>query len=237
MKRGKKYRDAAEKIERGRQYSLQEALPLIKEISQSKFDATIECVANLGVDPRHADQQVRGTVGLPHGTGRSVRVLVFADGADAQAAKDAGADYVGLDEYAEKIQKENWFDFDVAIAVPSAMRVIGRLGRVLGPRGLMPNPKTGTVTADVGRAVTEFKAGKIEYRCDRAGVVHAPVGKASFELPALEENVMALMGALMKARPSAAKGLYLKSVFISATMSPSIRIDPACFRTTVGAKA
>ena len=236
MKRGKKYSDAVGKIERGRQYTLQEALPLIKEISQSKFDATIECVANLGVDPRHADQQVRGTVGLPHGTGRSVRVLVFAEGADAQAARDAGADYVGMEDFAEKIQKENWFDFDVAIAVPSAMRVIGRLGRVLGPRGLMPNPKTGTVTADVGRAVTEFKAGKIEYRCDRAGVVHAPVGKASFELPALEENVMALMNALMKARPSAAKGQYLKSIFISATMSPSIRIDPASFRTA-GAKA
>jgi large subunit ribosomal protein L1 len=208
-------------------YPLAEAVALVKETSSTKFDATVDFVANLGVDPRHADQQVRGTVSLPHGTGKTVRVLVFADGEDVQAAKDAGADYVGLDDMAEKIAKEGWTDFDVAIATPSTMRVVGKLGRVLGPRGLMPNPKTGTVTTNIGSTVEAFKAGRIEYRVDKAGVVHAPVGKVSFDPLNLAENVKALAEALNKAKPSSAKGTYMKSTYLSSTMGPSIRLDPS----------
>jgi large subunit ribosomal protein L1 len=208
-------------------YPLAEAVALVKETSSTKFDATVDFVANLGVDPRHADQQVRGTVSLPHGTGKTVRVLVFADGEDVQAAKDAGADYVGLDDMAEKIAKEGWTDFDVAIATPSTMRVVGKLGRVLGPRGLMPNPKTGTVTTNIGSTVEAFKAGRIEYRVDKAGVVHAPVGKVSFDPLNLAENVKALAEALTKAKPCSAKGTYMKSTYLSSTMGPSIRLDPS----------
>ena len=229
MRRGKRYDAAIAKIDRAKMYVLKDAVALVKETSSTKFDATVDFVANLGVDPRHADQQVRGTVSLPHGTGKNVRVLVFADGGDAQAAKDAGADYVGLDDLADKIAKEGWTDFDVAIATPSTMRVVGKLGRVLGPRGLMPNPKTGTVTANVGPTVEAFKAGRIEYRVDKAGVVHAPVGKVSFDAEKLADNVRSLADALNKAKPSSAKGTYMKSTYISSTMGPSIRIDPADF--------
>ena len=227
MRRGKRYDTAVAKIDRSKLYPLAEAVALVKETSSTKFDATVDFVANLGVDPRHADQQVRGTVSLPHGTGKTVRVLVFADGEDVQAAKDAGADYVGLDDMAEKIAKEGWTDFDVAIATPSSMRVVGKLGRVLGPRGLMPNPKTGTVTTNVGSTVEAFKAGRIEYRVDKAGVVHAPVGKVSFDPLNLAENVKALAEALNKAKPSSAKGTYMKSTYLSSTMGPSIRLDPS----------
>lgn len=227
MRRGKRYDTAVAKIDRSKLYPLAEAVALVKETSSTKFDATVDFVANLGVDPRHADQQVRGTVSLPHGTGKTVRVLVFADGEDVQAAKDAGADYVGLDDMAEKIAKEGWTDFDVAIATPSTMRVVGKLGRVLGPRGLMPNPKTGTVTTNIGSTVEAFKAGRIEYRVDKAGVVHAPVGKVSFDPLNLAENVKALAEALNKAKPSSAKGTYMKSTYLSSTMGPSIRLDPS----------
>ena len=227
MRRGKRYDTAVAKIDRSKLYPLAEAVALVKETSSTKFDATVDFVANLGVDPRHADQQVRGTVSLPHGTGKTVRVLVFADGEDVQAAKDAGADYVGLDDMAEKIAKEGWTDFDVAIATPSSMRVVGKLGRVLGPRGLMPNPKTGTVTTNIGSTVEAFKAGRIEYRVDKAGVVHAPVGKVSFDPLNLAENVKALAEALNKAKPSSAKGTYMKSTYLSSTMGPSIRLDPS----------
>jgi large subunit ribosomal protein L1 len=224
VKRGKKYIEAAKKIERSKEYSLSDAIALVKETSPAKFDATVELIANLGVDPRHADQQVRGTVSLPHGTGKTVRVLVFADGDQVQQAKDAGADYVGLDDLVEKITKEGWTDFDVAIATPSTMREVGKLGRVLGPRGLMPNPKTGTVTQNVAQAVSEFKAGRIEYRVDRGGVIHAPVGKISFEATQLSENIHAVMDALMRAKPSSAKGTYLKGSFLTSTMGPSVRV-------------
>jgi len=227
VRRGKRYDTAVAKIDRSKLYPLAEAVALVKETSSTKFDATVDFVANLGVDPRHADQQVRGTVSLPHGTGKTVRVLVFADGEDVQAAKDAGADYVGLDDMAEKIAKEGWTDFDVAIATPSSMRVVGKLGRVLGPRGLMPNPKTGTVTTNIGSTVEAFKAGRIEYRVDKAGVVHAPVGKVSFDPLNLAENVKALAEALNKAKPSSAKGTYMKSTYLSSTMGPSIRLDPS----------
>ena len=229
MRRGKRYDAAVAKIDRAKMYPLGEAVALVKETSSTKFDATVDFVANLGVDPRHADQQVRGTVSLPHGTGKKVRVLVFADGEDAQAARDAGADYVGLDDMAEKITKEGWTDFDVAIATPSTMRVVGKLGRVLGPRGLMPNPKTGTVTPNIGPTVEAFKAGRIEYRVDKAGVIHAPVGKVSFDAAKLADNVRMLAEALNKAKPSSSKGTYMKSTYISSTMGPSIRIDPAEF--------
>lgn len=230
MKHGKKYVAAANKIQRGKLYPLEEAIALVKETSPAKFDATVEFVANLGVDPRHADQQVRGTVSLPHGTGKKVRVLVFADGDDVPAAKAAGADYVGLNDLVEKIQKEGWTDFDVAIATPNVMREVGKLGRVLGPRGLMPNPKTGTVTPNVAQAVSDFKAGRIEYRVDRAGVIHTPVGKVSFEAAKLRDNIKAVADALNRARPSSAKGTYMKSTYLTSTMGPGIRVEPADLR-------
>lgn len=230
MKHGKKYNAAAEKIDRTKLYDLDEGLTLVKDTSTAKFDETIDFVVALGVDPRHNDQQVRGTVGLPHGTGKTVRVIVFADGEDVQSALDAGADEAGLTELVEKITKQGWTDFDVAISTPNVMREVGKLGRFLGPRGLMPNPKTGTVTPNVAQAVQDFKAGRIEYRVDRAGVVHAPIGRASFELSALKENLQALVDALNRARPAAAKGTYMKTAFVSSTMGPSIRLDPSHLR-------
>lgn len=230
MKHGKKYMAAAAKINRAKSYTLEEAVTLLKDTATSKFDSTVEFVANLGVDPRHADQQVRGTVALPHGTGKKVRVLVFADGEQIKEAEQAGADYVGLEEYVNKITKEGWTDFDVAIATPSTMREVGKLGRFLGPRGLMPNPKTGTVTPNVRQAVEDFKAGRIEYRVDRAGVIHTPVGKASFDPAKLLENIQSVADALMRAKPSSAKGTYMKSTYLSTTMGPSIRVDPGTLK-------
>lgn len=223
---GRKFAEAEQKIDRTRLYGVDEAIALVKESSYARFDETVEVAVRLGVDPRHADQIVRGTVVLPRGTGKDVRVLVFAKGERAQEAEEAGADYVGAEELAEKIQKEGWLEFDVAIAAPDAMGVVGKLGRVLGPRGLMPNPKAGTVTPDIGEAVRQFKAGKIEYRTDRAGVIHAPVGKVSFEADGLKENFLSLMDALVKARPAAAKGQYLRSITLSSTMGPGIRVSP-----------
>ncbi|MCA9433586.1 MAG: 50S ribosomal protein L1 [Candidatus Omnitrophica bacterium] len=230
MKHGKKYNEAAAKVDGKKSYSLEEAVVLIKETATAKFDSTVEFVANLGVDPRHADQQARGTVALPHGTGKSVKVLVFADGEQVKEAEEAGADYVGLEEYVEKITKEGWTDFDVAIATPSTMREVGKLGRFLGPRGLMPNPKTGTVTPNVKQAVKDVKAGRIEYRVDRAGVIHTPVGKASFDAEKLADNIQSVAEALNRAKPNSAKGTYMKSTFVSTTMGPSVRIDPGSFK-------
>ncbi|KXK31763.1 50S ribosomal protein L1 [bacterium] len=225
MKHGKKYRSAAAKVDRSRQYPLDEAIALAKETSPAKFDATVEFTVNLGVDPRHADQQVRGTVSLPHGTGKVVRVAVFADGEHVKAAQDAGADFVGLEDLIQKITGEGWTGFDVAIATPNVMREVGKLGKILGPRGLMPNPKTGTVTPNVAQAVADFKAGRIEYRVDKGGVIHTPVGKASFAAEQLKENIHAVADALVRARPSSAKGTYINAVYLSTTMGPSVRVD------------
>ncbi len=224
---GKNFKQASEKVE-SHPYSLSEAVGLAKESAFAKFDETMEVAMRLGVDPRHADQMVRGTVALPHGTGKSVRVLVFAGGEKVKEAEDAGADHVGGDEMAKKV-KEGWLDFDAVVATPDMMKVVGGLGRVLGPRGLMPNPKTGTVTFDVGQAVEQIKAGKIEFRVDKAGIVHAPFGKASFSAEQLQENVEALIGAVLKARPASAKGKYVKSVSVSSTMGPGIRVDETAF--------
>jgi large subunit ribosomal protein L1 len=226
-KHSKRYETLVKERDADQIFSLADALKEIKQRANAKFDETVEMAVNLGVDPKHADQQVRGTVGLPHGTGRKVRVLVFAKDDKAKEAEEAGADFVGGEELAEKIQKENWLDFDVVIATPDMMRFVGKLGRVLGPRGLMPNPKTGTVTMEVGQAVKEFKAGKIEYRVDRSGVIHAPIGKASFSEDALEENAKTLVLALQRARPSVAKGTYLKSMYLTTTMGPSFKLDTA----------
>ena len=227
MNKGKKYIDSAKLLEKGKLYDPAEALALVCQTSKAKFDETIEIHIRLGVDSRHADQQVRGAVVLPHGTGKKVRVLVFAKGDAVQAALDAGAEYAGGMEYAEKIQKENWFDFDVVIAAPDMMPVIGRLGRVLGPKGLMPSPKAGTVTADVARAVTEAKAGKIEYRLDKTNIIHCPIGKASFGAEKLGENFETLVNAVIKAKPASAKGQYIKSCVLAATMGPGVKINQA----------
>ena len=227
MKRGKNYKAAAAAIEKAKLYDSIEALGLVCQNSKAKFDETVEVHVRLGVDSRHADQQVRGAVVLPNGTGKKVRTLVIAKGDRAKAAEEAGADYVGAEEYIEKIQKENWFDFDVVIASPDMMGLVGRLGKVLGPKGLMPNPKAGTVTPDVGKAVTEAKAGKIEYRLDKTNIIHCPIGKASFGAEKLMENFDALMGAIIKAKPAAAKGQYLKSVCIASTMGPGIKLNSA----------
>ncbi len=224
MKKGKKYQEAAALIEKGKLYDPQDAFALVCKTATAKFDETVELHAKLGVDSRHADQQVRGAVVLPNGTGKKVRVLVFARDDKAEAAKAAGADYVGAEDLAQKIQTENWFDFDVVIASPDMMGVVGRIGRVLGPKGLMPNPKAGTVTPDVAKAVEEAKAGKIEYRLDKANIIHCPIGKASFGPEKLGENFKALMSAIIKAKPSAAKGTYLKSVTVAATMGPGVKI-------------
>ena len=227
MKHGKKYIEAAKNIERGNLYGKEEAIALVKKTAVAKFDGTIEAHIRTGCDGRHADQQIRGAVVLPHGTGKKVRILVFAKDAKAEEAKAAGADYVGGMELIEKLQKENWFDFDVVVATPDMMGVVGRIGRVLGPKGLMPNPKAGTVTMDVTKAVNDIKAGKIEYRLDKTNIVHVPIGKASFSEEQLADNFQTLIDALNKARPAAVKGQYLKSVTLTSTMGPGVKINPA----------
>ena len=226
-KKSKKYVEALNKIDRTRLYDATEALSLVAEVATAKFDETVEAHIKLGVDSRHADQQVRGAVVLPHGTGKTKRVLVFAKGAKAAEAEAAGADFVGAEDLVQKIQKENWFDFDVVVATPDMMGVVGRLGRVLGPKGLMPNPKSGTVTFDVAKAIDEIKAGKVEYRLDKTNIIHVPVGKVSFGGEKLAENFAALMDAIVKAKPAAAKGQYLRSVTVASTMGPGVKINPA----------
>jgi len=226
MKRGKKYVEAAKLVDALKLYEVAEALELVQKTSVTKFDATVEAHVRLGVDGRKADQQVRGTVVLPHGTGRDVRVLVFAKGEKATEAEAAGADYVGAEELVAKIQNENWFEFDVVVATPDMMSVVGRIGRVLGPRGLMPNPKAGTVTADVTRAIADIKAGKIEYKLDRFNIIHVPIGKVSFENGKLVDNFQALLSAIVKAKPAAAKGTYLKSIALASTMGPGVKVNP-----------
>lgn len=226
MSRGKKYVESIKLVDRQKRYSdIVEAMQIVKNMTTTKFDASVDVAVRLGVDPRHADQMVRGAVVLPHGIGKTVRVLVFAQGDREKEARDAGADFVGADDLVQKIQ-EGWFDFDKVIATPDMMGKVGRLGRVLGPRGLMPNPKVGTVTADVARAVKETKAGRVEFRVERAGIVHAPVGRASFSAEALAENFKALLDLLNKLRPATLKGQYIRSVSISSTMSPGVKIDP-----------
>ena len=227
MKRGKKYQDAAKLIDRTVQYDVAEAVSLVKKSATAKFDETIEAHIRLGVDGRHADQQVRGAVVLPHGTGKTVRVLVFAKGDKVAEAEAAGADYVGGDELIPRIQNDGWFEFDVVVATPDMMGVVGRLGRVLGPKGLMPNPKAGTVTMDVTKAVNDIKAGKIEYRLDKTNIIHCPVGKASFTEEQLADNFQALMGAINKAKPASAKGQYLRSVTLTSTMGPGVKLNTA----------
>ena len=229
MKRGKKYAEALKAIDREKQYDAAEAISVIKQTATAKFDETVEAHIRLGVDGRHADQQVRGAVVLPHGTGKKVRVLVFAKGDKVAEAEAAGADHVGGEELIPRIQNDGWLDFDVVVATPDMMGVVGRLGRVLGPKGLMPNPKAGTVTMDVTKAVNDIKAGKIEYRLDKTNIVHVPVGKVSFTDEQLVENFTTLMAALVKAKPSAAKGQYLRSVTLSATMGPGVRLNPNQF--------
>ncbi len=226
MKRGKKYVEAAKAIERGNLYDVAEAVSLVKKTAIAKFDETIEAHIRTGCDGRHADQQIRGAVVLPHGTGKKIRILVFAKDAKAEEAKAAGADYVGGDELIPKIQKENWFDFDVVVATPDMMGVVGRLGRVLGPKGLMPNPKAGTVTMDVTKAIQDIKAGKIEYRLDKTNIIHVPLGKASFTEEQITDNFQTLIEAVIKARPAAVKGQFLKSVTLSSTMGPGVKINP-----------
>jgi large subunit ribosomal protein L1 len=223
----KRFKQAAEPVDPDRIYSLAEAVELIKNAPAAKFDESVELAINLGVDPKHADQMVRGALVLPHGVGKSVRVIVFAKGDKEKEAQEAGADVVGAEDLAKKIQDEGWLEFDRAIATPDMMGVVGRLGKVLGPRGLMPNPKLGTVTMDVGQAVREQKSGKVEYRVEKAGIVHAAVGKKSFEAEQLVENASALLDAILRAKPAASKGTYLKKVCISTTMGPGIRIDPS----------
>ena len=227
MFRGKKYQESAKKIDRATQYDTADAMKLVVETATAKFDETVELHVKLGVDSRHADQQVRGAIVLPHGTGRSQRVLVFAKAGKADEARAAGADFVGEMDMVEKIQKENWFDFDVVVATPDMMGVVGRLGKVLGPKGLMPSPKAGTVTMDVTKAVQEIKAGKVEYRLDKTNIIHCPIGKVSFGVEKLSENFNALMGAIIKAKPAASKGQYIKSCTVAATMGPGIKVNSA----------
>ena len=229
MKRGKKYVEAAKNIDRQTLYEAADAISLVKKNATAKFDETIEAHIRTGCDGRHAEQQIRGAVVLPHGTGKTVRVLVFAKGAKADEALAAGADFVGGEELIPKIQNDNWFEFDVVVATPDMMGVVGRLGRVLGPKGLMPNPKAGTVTMDVTKAVNDIKAGKIEYRLDKTNIVHVPVGKASFSEEALQENFNALMDAIVKAKPSALKGQYLRSITLTSTMGPGVKVSVAKF--------
>lgn len=229
MKKGKRYAEAAKLVDRTKLYDVQEAVSVVKKAANAKFDETIEAHLRLGVDGRQADQQIRGAVVLPHGTGKKVRVLVFAKDAKAEEAKAAGAEYVGAEELIPKIQKENWFDFDVVVATPDMMGIVGRLGRDLGPKGLMPNPKAGTVTMDVTKAVQDIKAGKIEYRLDKTNIIHVPIGKASFTEEQLRDNFQTLMDAVIKARPSTLKGQYLKSVTIAPTMGPGVKLNTAKF--------
>ena len=225
MKRGKKYVEAAKQYERSQLYEVSDAVSLVKKVAVAKFDETIEVHIRTGCDGRHADQQIRGAVVLPHGTGKTVRVLVFAKNLKADEAQAAGADYVGAEELIPKIQNEGWLDFDVVVATPDMMGVVGRLGKVLGPKGLMPNPKAGTVTMDVTKAINDIKAGKIEYRLDKANIIHCPIGKASFTEEQLMENFNALMGAIIKAKPSTLKGQYLRSVTLSSTMGPGVKVN------------
>ena len=229
MKHGKKYQDSKKMIDAAKLYEPEEAVALVKQISKAKFDETIELSIRLGVDPRHADQQVRGTVVLPHGTGKKVKVLVFAKADKAKEAEAAGADYVGDADLVAKIQSENWFDFDACVATPDMMPVIGRIARLLGPKGLMPNPKSGTVTMDVTKAIHDIKAGKVEYRVDKTSICHCPIGKASFDSDKLVENLRVLMDAIIKAKPATAKGTYVRSLYMSTTMGPSIRLNSLKF--------
>ena len=226
MKHGKKYIESKKLIDHIKQYDPEEALDLIVKTGKAKFDETVEISLRLGVDPRHADQQVRGAVVLPHGTGKTVRVLVITKGDKVKEAEAAGADFVGAEEMIQKIQTENWFDYDVIVATPDMMGLIGRIGRVLGPKGLMPNPKTGTVTMDLTKAINDIKAGKVEYRLDKSAIIHCPVGKVSFGAEKLGENLKALIDAVNKAKPATAKGTYMRSLYISSTMGPSVRINP-----------
>ncbi|NCB63024.1 MAG: 50S ribosomal protein L1 [Clostridia bacterium] len=227
MFRGKKYTDKAKLVDKAAQYDTDEAMDLVVKTAPAKFDETVELHVKLGVDSRHADQQVRGAIVLPHGTGKTARVLVFAKGEKADIAREAGADYVGEMDMVEKIQKENWFDYDVVVATPDMMGVVGRLGKVLGPKGLMPSPKAGTVTPDVAKAVQEIKAGKVEYRLDKTNIIHCPIGKVSFGSEKLAQNFSALMGAIVKAKPAAAKGQYIKSCVVTSTMGPGIKVNSA----------
>ena len=227
MHKGKNYLDSQKLIEKAKLYDLDEAFDLVVKTAKAKFDETIEAHIKLGVDSRHADQQVRGAIVLPHGTGKTVRVLVFCKGDNVKIAEEAGADYAGGEELVAKIQNENWFDFDVVVATPDMMGLVGRIGRVLGPKGLMPNPKAGTVTPDVAKAIADIKAGKIEYRLDKTNIIHCPIGKKSFGAEKLTENFNALMGAVIKAKPAAAKGQYLRSVAIASTMGPGIKLNTA----------
>jgi large subunit ribosomal protein L1 len=229
--RSKRYLASVASIDRERAYTLDEAVAILKSWPACKFDQSVDLSINLGVDPKHADQMVRGALVLPHGIGRSVRILVFAKGEKEREAREAGADYVGAEDLAKKITEENWLEFDRVIATPDMMGLVGRLGRVLGPRGLMPNPKLGTVTADVTRAVSENKSGKVEYKVDKSGIIHASVAKASFDAPKIRDNAMALIGAVLRAKPASAKGVYLKKISISTTMGPGLRVDPASVET------
>ena len=225
--KGKKYKKVLDRVERTKRYPLEEALEIMPNISYAKFDESVDVAVRLGVNPRHADQMVRGAVVLPHGTGRTTRVVVFAKGDKAKEAEEAGADHVGAEDIVDKIQKEGWLDFDKAISTPDMMGLVGRLGRVLGPRGMMPNPKVGTVTMDVAKAVQEMKAGRVEFRVEKAGIVHAPLGRVSFGAEKIKENLLSLMDLLMKLKPSTAKGTYVKGITISSTMGPGIKLDTA----------
>ena len=229
MKHGKKYVESAKLIDRMKQYDPEEAVDVVLKTGKAKFDETVELSVRLGVDPRHADQQVRGAVVLPHGTGRQIRVLVITKGDKAKEAEAAGADFVGAEDMIQKIQQENWFDYEVIVATPDMMGMIGRIGRILGPKGLMPNPKSGTVTMDVTKAIHDIKAGKVEYRLDKTAIIHCPVGKISFGSEKLQENINALMEAIIKAKPATAKGTYLRSVYIGSTMGPAVRLNPLKF--------
>lgn len=226
MKRGKRYLEIAKLVDKTKLYEPKEAIDLVQQTAKAKFDETVEVHVRLGVDSRHADQQVRGAVVLPHGTGKTVRVLVFAKGEKAKEAEEAGAEYVGAEDLVAKIQNENWFDFDVVVATPDMMGTVGRLGKLLGPKGLMPNPKAGTVTMDVAKAIADIKAGKIEYRLDKSNIIHCPIGKVSFGSEKLLDNFRTLLEAIIRAKPAAAKGQYLKSVVVSSTMGPGIKINP-----------
>ena len=229
MRKGKNYVESAKLVDRTKQYDVNEAIDTMLKTAKAKFDETVELHVKLGVDSRHADQQVRGAIVLPHGTGKTTRVLVFAKGDKADAARAAGADYVGDMDMVEKIQKENWFDFDVVVASPDMMGVVGRLGKILGPKGLMPNPKSGTVTMDVTKAINDIKAGKVEYRLDKTAIIHCPIGKVSFGTQKLQENLQTLIDAINKAKPAAAKGTYIRSLYLSSTMGPSVRVNPLKF--------